>query len=603
MNGPDWPRILLPEAPAIVAGHGRATLLTPDGELLTLRGPDAAARLRALPPPLLVHAPATFRRLGLGPRPAYDLLELFAFAAPATSAAPTPRGLALALGIDPPEGPEQAAAMLPELAGCLLRRLAVRRTGARWRGWRPRRRMGEAGWGWAPFVAAALGMPDAVPSSEGLKIWKRLPEWEEAGPPPPPAAFPVRPAAARARLAKILGPDAEQRPGQSDYADAACAAFAPRAERGHAHMVLAEAGTGTGKTLGYVAPASLWAEQNRGSVWISTFTRHLQRQIEAELARLHPEPAERRRRIVLRKGRENYLCLLNYEDAVQTALGGVGPAGRVIALGLIARWARATDDGDIAGGDLPGWFAELFGAGTTLGLADRRGECIHSACPHWRRCFVEHTVRRARGAELVVANHALVMAQAAWGGLDDTAVPTRYVFDEGHHVFDAADGAFAAELSGTEAAELRRWLLGAEGGRSRARGLRRRVEDLVAARPELETPLEAALTAARSLPAPGWSTRLSEGAEARPELGGLAPGQANPDRGFPPSGPATGSRSDARRREHRVRQRLGMRSSSGTGSAARGGFPASPRARPHRRAAGGAPRPTAGATRGRGGGA
>ena len=72
------------------------------------------------------------------------------------------------------------------------------------------------------------------------------------------------------------------------------------------------------------------------------------------------------------------------------------------------------------------------------------------------------------------------MTQAAWGGLDDSVVPTRYVFDEGHHVFDAADSAFSAELSGLETAELRRWLLGAEGGRSRARGLKRRIEELVA---------------------------------------------------------------------------------------------------------------------------
>ena len=523
--------LFLPDAPAVVAGHGRAALLTADGELLTLAAAEAARRLRAGPPPLLVHGPATFRRLGLGPLPAYDLLELFAFALPGRAAAPTPRGLALTLGADPPADQEHAAALLPELAGLLLRHLSAGRGTALNRDAAPlAARMGQAGWGWAPFVTAAFGRPDAAPAAEPLKIWRRLPEWEDAAQPPPPAAFPVQPAAARARLAQILGPDAEQRQGQSDYADAACAAFAPRALRGHPHMVLAEAGTGTGKTLGYVAPASLWAEQNRGTVWISTFTRHLQRQIEAELARLHPEAGERRRRIVLRKGRENYLCLLNYEDAVQAALGGIGPGGMVIALGLIARWALVTDDGDIAGGDLPGWFAELFGHAATLGLADRRGECIHAACPHWKCCFVEHTIRRARTAELVVANHALVMAQAAWGGLDDANVPTRYVFDEGHHVFDAADGAFAAELSGIEAAELRRWLLGAEGGRSRARGLRRRIEDLIAARPELETPLDAALTAARSLPAPGWSARLSE--ETRPELGGLVPGRPNPTEAF-----------------------------------------------------------------------
>ncbi len=280
-------------------------------------------------------------------------------------------------------------------------------------------RMGRAGWGWAGFVCAALGAPGAAPSAEALRVWRRLPEWEEAPPPPPPSAHPVSEAEARARLAAMLGSEAEQRPGQSDYAGAAAAAFAPRAERGAPHMVLAEAGTGSGKTLGYIAPASLWAERNGGAVWISTFTRHLQRQIDAELARLYPDPAVRRRRVVVRKGRENYLCLLNLEDAVVRA----HPA-EAVALGLVARWAMVSADGDIQGGDLPGWIAELFGPASILGLADRRGECIHAACPHWRRCFVEHTIRRARSAELVVANHALVMTQAAWGGLDEAAVPT-----------------------------------------------------------------------------------------------------------------------------------------------------------------------------------
>ena len=141
-------------------------------------------------------------------------------------------------------------------------------------------------------------------------------------------------------------------------------------------------------------------------------------------------------------------------------------------------------------------------------LADRRGECIYSACQHYRKCFVESTIRRARKADIVIANHALVMIQAALGG-EDTALPTRYVFDEGHHVFDAADSAFAGHLTGQETAELRRWLLGAEGGRSsRARGLKRRVEDLVAADEEGLALVDAVVHAARTLPGEGWGNRL-----------------------------------------------------------------------------------------------
>jgi ATP-dependent DNA helicase DinG len=329
---------------------------------------------------------------------------------------------------------------------------------------------------------------------------------------------------ARRRLAAMLGPHAEQRPGQGDYAGAASAAFAPREVRGDPHLVLVEAGTGTGKTLGYLAPASVWAEKNKGAVWISTFTRHLQRQIDSELARLIPDPTERRRRIVVRKGRENYLCLLNLEEAVGNASSGFMNQ-QVIPLGLIARWVMATDDGDVQGGDLPGWLPELFGGTLIASLADRRGECINAACPHFRRCFIEHTIRRSRTAELVVANHALVMTQAAWGGLDDTIVPTRYVFDEGHHVFDAADSAFSAALSGAETAELRRWLRGAEGGRSRARGLRKRVEDLVVDRPQLIAPLEAALQAASALPPSDWASRMHD---EGPDLEGIEPARPNP---------------------------------------------------------------------------
>jgi ATP-dependent DNA helicase DinG len=521
------PRLLLPRAPALVARHGRGTLLTPEGELLDLPAAEVARALRDLPPPLLVHAPATARRLDLSEfDAAYDLLELFAFCLPARPAAPTPRGLAVALDLDPPRDEAAAAAMLPEMAAAILRRLAAARAS-------PLNRDAPAlaakleqaaAWPWAEAVLAALGARDARPSLDPLKVWRRLPEWEDPGPASPPAAHEVAPAEARARLAEILGAEAEQRPQQADYASAASAAFAAREERGAPRVVLAEAGTGTGKTLGYIAPASLWAERNGAPVWIATYTRNLQRQIDQELLRLYPDPEERRRRVVLRKGRENYLCLLNLEEM----LGQAGHPALAVPLALVARWALATRDGDLMGGDFPGWIAELFGPAAVWPLADRRGECIRSACPRYKPCFVEHSIRRARTATLVVANHALVMVQAALGGGEDGS-PLRYVFDEGHHLFDAADAAFSAALTGAEAAELRRWLLGAEGGRSRARGLQRRIEELAGDIPDLLAPMEAALSAARALPGIGWVTRLAAPPEEDTPL--LAEGDAAaPDR-------------------------------------------------------------------------
>ncbi|MGY8996230.1 MAG: ATP-dependent DNA helicase, partial [Alphaproteobacteria bacterium] len=90
------------------------------------------------------------------------------------------------------------------------------------------------------------------------------------------------------RLTQLLGSDAEKRPQQAEYAAALSFGFAPRQRTGEPEAVIAEAGTGVGKTLGYIAPASVWAEKNQGSVWISTYTRNLQRQVDQELDRLYP---------------------------------------------------------------------------------------------------------------------------------------------------------------------------------------------------------------------------------------------------------------------------------------------------------------------------
>ena len=521
---PRPPRPRLPAAPVLLAGIGQAVWIDPEGEVLTLSAAEAAQRARR-DPPLLCHARATARRLGCDPFPAFDLLELFAFVRPASFAAPTPYGLAAALGRAKPADAESAAVALPGLAQLLLEELAARGTtalggdrdapGIAWL-------MAQAGWLWGPFVVHALGFGEggaALPKRNlGFRIWERLPEWEERPPRGAPGTEPVSAEAARERLAELLDTEdygvSEPRPQQADYAAAAAAAFAPRAQEGEAQIVLAEAGTGTGKTLGYLAAASLWAERNNAAAWISTYTRNLQGQVDDELARLFPEPRERARKVVIRKGRENYLCLLNLAEAVaQMPARPQDAAG----LGLMARWAARTRNGDMVGGDFPGWLSDLFGPQRTLGLADRRGECIYSACQHYKKCFIERSVRSARQAEIVIANHALVMIQAAMGGGDDGQLPTRYVFDEGHHLFGAADSAFAAHLSGLETRELRRWLLGAEGGRrgsSRMRGLQRRLEDLLGDDAEALEALEDALQAAHVLAGEGWRQRVEEN---RPE--------------------------------------------------------------------------------------
>ena len=502
------------EAEAIVAGLNAASVLTPDGEIESLPLAQAAARcLKA--PPLVCHARQAARRLDIEPFPAFDLLELYAFVHPAAFCAPTPRGLALALGLAAPADHDSQAALLREAADLLHRELAA--SGDR-QAYDVAATMASGGWHWGPSVLAALEAvkPERAPRPfQGYRVWERLPEWSEHAPEQPPGQEAVTPAEARSRLADLLDEDAEARPEQADYASAVSEAFLPRARAGEPNLVLAEAGTGVGKTLGYIAPASVWSEKNQAPVWLSTYTRNLQHQIDNELSLLLPEPVEKSRKVVIRKGRENYLCLLNMEQA----LGGAqGQPGSIIALGLMARWASRTRDGDMVGGDFPAWLLDLTGPAQALALTDRRGECIYSACPHYRKCFIERGIRKARRASFVVANHALVMIQAALGAGEEGALPQRYVFDEGHQLFDAADSAFSAHLSGQETAELRRWLLGAEArrGASRQRGLKRRLEDLVLDQPVAETALDEALQAARALPAPAWHGRLRDGAPAGP---------------------------------------------------------------------------------------
>ena len=101
-------------------------------------------------------------------------------------------------------------------------------------------------------------------------------------------------------------------------------------------------------TCRYLAPAYLWARQNASSVWISTYTKNLQRQLEQETARLVPDPADRRRQIAVRKGRENYVCLLNMQEVFGRLTAG-NPRTMLLAA-LIARWARYSRDGDMVGG-------------------------------------------------------------------------------------------------------------------------------------------------------------------------------------------------------------------------------------------------------------
>ncbi len=488
--------------PALHASHAGTWLRSGGRTQSCAKG--EAVMAAADTPVLLLNAPLVASRLGYPDLSGLDLLELYAFVHPARFVVPTPKGLAHALRLDEPASDDAVPALLQRATAELLAVCASNEWAEREGAWSALQSLARLRWPWAGVLAQHI----AQPATAEKWLFSRLPEWEETPERPQPAQVAMDEFEIEARLERLTGEGSERREGQRAYSREAGRVFAPRARDKRPHLLLAQAGTGIGKTLGYLAPASLWAEKSQGTVWVSTYTKNLQRQLRRESGRAWPaERADGSKPVVVRKGRENYLCLLNLEDALQ---GGFGGRAAILAH-LVARWAAYSQDGDMIGGDLPGWLGTLFRSRAIRSLTDQRGECVYAGCPHYRKCFIERAARASAQADLVIANHALVMVNAA-RGRDHAQRPTRIVFDEGHHVFDAADSTFAAALTGQEAIELKRWITGPErGSKGRRRGLAARLADVASYDEEGGKAVHQAIDAAQALPADGWLQRLADG--------------------------------------------------------------------------------------------
>ena len=390
--------------PSLHASHGGCWLRDAHGNTKGI-GKGEAIMAAADTPLLMLNAPLVASRLGYPDLSGLDLLELYAFIHPARFMVPTPKGLAAVLGLEEAKEDAEVPALLQRAAAALLETCASSDWPEREGAWSALQSLVKLRWPWASLLSALIARPEKAERW----LFAKLPEWEEAPERPQPMQVALEEVAVRIRLGALTGLHAEPRPGQRAYAAEAAHMFEPRRRESSPHVLLAQAGTGIGKTLGYLAPASLWAEASGGTVWVSTFTKALQRQLRQESAKAWPPArADGSRPVVVRKGRENYLCLLNLEDALQ---GGFGGRAAVFAQ-LVARWAAFSQDGDMVGGDLPGWLTTLFRQRGVAALTDRRGECVYAGCPHYRKCFIERAARASAQADLVIANHALVMVNA-----------------------------------------------------------------------------------------------------------------------------------------------------------------------------------------------
>jgi len=232
----------------------------------------------------------------------------------------------------------------------------------------------------------------------------------------------------------------EPREGQVEMAEAVASVLSNRG------VLLAEAGTGTGKTLAYLVPAIL----SRQRVLVSTGTKNLQEQIFFKdlpvLERALGVPFT----ATCMKGRGNYLCLHRFEAFRESP--AIRSYDETAHLRIIERWAQDTETGDRAEiedlpEDLPFW----------TDIAATTENCIGAECPRYNDCFVVRMRQRAAESDVVIVNHHLLCADAAVRKSTFGEVIPRCanaIVDEAHQLEDVATQYFGLSVSNYRVEDL-----------------------------------------------------------------------------------------------------------------------------------------------------
>ncbi|MGY6553084.1 MAG: ATP-dependent DNA helicase, partial [Wenzhouxiangella sp.] len=253
--------------------------------------------------------------------------------------------------------------------------------------------------------------------------------------------------AADGALARAL-PAFKPRPGQLTLAET----IADCLERGQ--DLVAEAATGTGKTLAYLVPVLLRDQR----VILSTGTLNLQDQLFRRDLPLALKGLGLERRVALLKGRSNYLC----QQRLEQHLADPGASEGVLAeLQRVRAWSRQTESGEISelgeiAVDSPVWPL----------VTSTQDNCLGSECPKLNQCHLVRARRQAQEADVVVVNHHLLFAdlalkQTGFGEVLPGAEAV--IIDEAHQVPETAMRFFSRGLSAWQARELARDSLAACG--------------------------------------------------------------------------------------------------------------------------------------------
>jgi ATP-dependent DNA helicase DinG len=213
-----------------------------------------------------------------------------------------------------------------------------------------------------------------------------------------------------------------------------------RALSGGQHLVV-EAGTGVGKSFAYLIPAIDLVCQRLGKVLVSTFTITLQEQLINKDIPFLTGCIPQGFTAVLAKGRGNYLCKRRLEFALRRQRGLFDEFGS--ALAVIKDWAAETKDGSLS--DIPFVPRNLVWDA----VKSEHGNCRGRKCPHFQDCFYWRARRRLEGADVIVANHALMFSDLVLKEEGASVLPDyRFVIvDEAHNLEHVAEEHFGIDIS------------------------------------------------------------------------------------------------------------------------------------------------------------
>jgi ATP-dependent DNA helicase DinG len=211
-------------------------------------------------------------------------------------------------------------------------------------------------------------------------------------------------------------------------------------------MALIEAGTGIGKSLAYLIPAILWAQEHDERIVISTNTIALQEQLIEKDIPLALKVTGAEMKAVLVKGMGNYVCIRKLTDAINT--GSLFALDEQEELQRIDTWCKSSPSGSRS--DIP--FFPSYSSWEKVAV--EQDACSHAQCPNFNECFLFKARKEAQEAKILIVNHHLLFADIAIKReFENNSTPailpvyTRLIIDEAHHVEDVAQEYFAERVS------------------------------------------------------------------------------------------------------------------------------------------------------------